>query len=122
MTYGIDPKVLEDTLAANIYYSGCYGPNGEDPFSMAERVILRNLILADLRADHRDHGDEFFAEQWAILRNVIATKEWNSRGTTFRAIWYTIRTKAKKLAFQKVNSKKPVRVDQAMNQVLKEMA
>ncbi len=122
MTYGIDPKVLENTLAANIYYSGCYGPNGEDPFSMAERVILRNLILADLRADHRDHGDEFFAEEWSILKNVIATKPWNAKGTTFRAIWYTIQKKAKALAIQRVNSKKPVMVDEAMNKVLKGLA
>lgn len=122
MNYGIDPKVLEDTLDANIYYSGCYGPNGEDPFSMAERVILRNLILADLRADYHDHGDEFFSEEWAILKNVIATSPWNKKSTTFRAIWQTIRKKAKALAIQKVNSRKPVRVDEAMNKVLKGMA
>lgn len=122
MTYGIDPKVLEQVLGANIYYGGCYGPNGEDPLSMAERVILRNMILADLRADHHDHGEEFFSEEWMILKNVIATKPWNSKGTTIRAIWYAVRKKAKELANQRVNSRKPVIVAEAMEKVLKGMA
>lgn len=110
MSIGIDEKVLKDTLAANQYYSGAFGPSGEAPLTTSEKFAISGKIAKDLREDHEaqrkelgdELGDQFFSEQWMTVRDQIAKAIWNKKGMTWYAIWGSIRSKSRNAALTKV--------------------